>query len=193
MTFYTTTFFVNIQTDYIIVFQYFSLFSQSVGDQLQNCSQRRITLRSKAADLNELCRQQISSSVLAVEQKIAVVMRDIVGQLGSVVDGYEAEFDEKSTENYKNGLFVYIDGKLEQELAQVGSAALSELHNEAPRYLIGERSVCVVLSTCTPIPFSFCGCHTSVSYIMSISVYIPHFSPNIFPVVCPGNSGITLN
>ena len=73
-----------------------------------------------------------------MEEKIAVVMRDIVGQLGSVVDDYEAEFDEKNVDNYKRGLFVHVDGRLEKEMAQVGNAALSELHNEAPRYLISE-------------------------------------------------------
>lgn len=73
-----------------------------------------------------------------MEEKIAVVMRDVVGQLGSVVDDYEATFDEDNTENYKRDLYVYVDEKLEQELSQVGSTALSELHNEAPRYLIGE-------------------------------------------------------
>ena len=121
-----------------VAFQYFSPFSQSVHEQLQHCSQRRITLHSKAADLYELCRQQITSSARRVEEKIAVVMRDVVGQLGSVVDGYEATFDEDNTENYKRELYVYVDEKLEQELSQVGSTALSELHNEAPRYLIGE-------------------------------------------------------
>ena len=89
--------------------------------------------------MNELCRQQISSAALDVEQKIAVVMRDVLGQLGTVVDGYEATFDEKDTENYKRGLYAFVDGKLEQELAKVGSTALSELHNEAPRYLIGKH------------------------------------------------------
>jgi hypothetical protein len=77
--------------------------------------------------------------VLAVEQKIAVVMRDVLGQLGTVVDRYEATFDEKDTENYKRGLYVYVDKELEQELANVGSTVLSELHDEAPRYLIGKQ------------------------------------------------------
>ena len=88
--------------------------------------------------MNDLCRQQISSSALAVEEKIAVVMRDIVGQLGSIVDNYEAEFDETNKDNYKKGLFMHVDGRLEREMAEVGSTVLSELHNEAPRYLIGE-------------------------------------------------------
>ena len=74
-----------------------------------------------------------------MEQKIAVVMRDVLGQLGKVVDRYEATFDENDTENYKRGLYVYVDKELEQELANVGSTALSELHDEAPRYLIGEQ------------------------------------------------------
>ena len=77
--------------------------------------------------------------MLAVEQKIAIVMRDVLGQLGTVVDRYEATFDESDTENYKRGLYVYVDKELEEELAKVGSTALSELHNEAPRYLIGEQ------------------------------------------------------
>lgn len=130
-------------------FQYFSLFSQSVNDQLRQCSQRRITLLSKASDLNDLCRQQLSSAVLAVEQKIAVVMRDVLGQLGMVVDRYEATFDEKDTENYKRGLYVYVDKELEQELANVGSTALSELHDEAPRYFIGKQVRIKIFDYCT--------------------------------------------
>ena len=78
--------------------------------------------------------------MLAVEQKIAVVMRDVLGQLGAVVDRYEATFDENDTGNYKRGVYVYVDKELEQELAKVGSTALSELHDEAPRYFIGEQS-----------------------------------------------------
>ena len=73
-----------------------------------------------------------------MEQKIAVVMRDVLGQLSTVVDHYEATFDENDTENYKRGLYVYVDKELEQELANVGSTALSELHDEAPRYFIGK-------------------------------------------------------
>ena len=73
-----------------------------------------------------------------MEQKIAVVMKDIVGQLGSVVDGYDVEFDENNTETYKTGLFRFVDERLEREMALVGTQALSELHNEAPRYLIGK-------------------------------------------------------
>lgn len=109
-----------------------------VRDKLQYCSQRRITIQSKAADMNELCRQAINSSALAVEQKIAEVMKSVIGQLSSVVDSYEAEFDEQNTEAYKRGLYVHVDGELEQQLTQVGSAALSELYNEAPRFLISE-------------------------------------------------------
>lgn len=67
-----------------------------------------------------------------------MVMRDIVGQLGSVVDDYEAVFDEKNTDNYKRGLFVHVDGRLERKMAQVGNDVLSKLHNEATKYLIGE-------------------------------------------------------
>ena len=73
-----------------------------------------------------------------MEQKIAEVMRDIVGQLGSVVDDYAADFDENDTDNYKRQLFVHVDERLEQEMAQAGDSVLSELHNEAPRYLISE-------------------------------------------------------
>ena len=84
--------------------------------------------------------------MLAVEQKIAVVMRDVLGHLGTVVDRYEATFDENDTETYKRGLYVYVDQELEQELANVGSTALSKLHDEAPRYLIGKQvKICRVM------------------------------------------------
>ena len=75
----------------------------------------------------------------AVEQKIAEVMGGVLGQLGRVVDRYETTFDENDTENYKRGLYVYVDKELEQELTKVGSTALNKLHDEAPRYLMGEQ------------------------------------------------------
>ena len=80
-----------------------------------------------------------------MEKKIAVVMRDVLGQLGSVVDRYDGAFNENDTENYKIGLFEFVDKELEEELSKVGSNALSELHNEAPSYLIGEESYIDVL------------------------------------------------
>lgn len=118
---------------------YLHMYSQLVNDKVQYCSQRRSSLQSQASDLREQCRQQISSATLAVEQKIAVVMKDVLEQLGSVVDGYKATFVEDNPVSYKDGLYIYVNEKLEQKLAMVGSTALSELHNEAPKFLIGEE------------------------------------------------------
>ena len=115
------------------------MYSQLVNDKVQYCSQRQSSLQSQASDLREQCRQQISSATLAVEQKIAVVMKDVLEQLGSVVDGYKATFVEDNPVSYKDGLYIYVNEKLEQKLAMVGSTALSELHNEAPKFLIGEE------------------------------------------------------
>lgn len=118
---------------------YLHMYSQLVNDKVQYCSQRQSSLQSQASDLREQCRQQISSATLAVEQKIAVVMKDVLEQLGSVVDGYKATFVEDNPVSYKDGLYIYVNEKLEQKLAMVGSTALSELHNEAPKFLIGEE------------------------------------------------------
>ena len=113
--------------------------SESVGHQLGTSWQRKAALQSQGSRLKEFGLQQISSTASAVEQKVTIAMSDIEGQLVPIVDRFDTvTFDPAHCETYKQGLCVWVDERLVQELAKVGGASLGAMHDQAQKNLIGK-------------------------------------------------------
>ena len=93
------------------------------------------------------CPSFLLLSAVAVDKKITTATRDLISQLSAMADKYEAEFDPNDPENYKQGLYEFMDECLREELGRVGEVMLGRLHEEARRLLIGEKVCCVLLST----------------------------------------------
>ncbi len=111
--------------------------------QLSGSWQRKAALQDQGSQLREYGQQVISTTATAVEQKVAVAMRDIEGQLLPIVDGFRGvNFDPSHCATYKEGLCEWVDGQLVKELGKVGGASLGAMHDQAQQKLIGE---CVVI------------------------------------------------
>ncbi len=111
--------------------------------QLSGSWQRKAALQDQGSQLREYGQQVISTTATAVEQKVAVAMRDIEGQLLPIVDGFRGvNFDPSHCATYKEGLCEWVDGQLVKELGKVGGASLGAMHDQAQQKLIGG---CVVI------------------------------------------------
>ncbi len=95
-------------------------------------------MQEQGSRLKDHGQQLISSTATAVEQKVAVAMKDIETQLLPIVDGYRGvDFDPGHCASYKQGLCEWVDVKLVQELGKVGGASLGAMHDQTQQKLIG--------------------------------------------------------
>ncbi len=109
-----------------------------MSSQLNGSWQRKGALQDQGSQLRELGQQLISTTATAVEQKVAIAMRDIEGQLLPIVDGFRGvDFDPGHCATYKEGLCEWVDEQLVKELGKVGGASLGSMHDQAQQKLIG--------------------------------------------------------
>lgn len=110
-----------------------------MSSQLTGSWQRKGALQEQGGRLKDYSQQLISSTATAVEQKVAVAMRDIETQLHPIVDGFRGvDFDPGHPSSYKQGLCEWVDVQLVQELGKVGGAPLGAMHDQTQQKLIGE-------------------------------------------------------
>ena len=86
----------------------------------------------------ESCREKAKTTALDVEQKLTLGMKDVVSQMGEIVDHYDDHFDPASVETYKHGLCEYLDASLVEEFEKVGATVLGRVYEETQRSLIGQ-------------------------------------------------------
>ena len=86
-----------------------------------------------------MCKQQITSTVNIVEQRLVAMTKDIEGQLREIVDRCDSDFDPLKVASYKQSLYKWVDGQLGQELNKVGAPELSKMYEETRKNFIGEN------------------------------------------------------
>ena len=68
-------------------------------------------------------------------------LRDLLTQLPSLVDLYQAPFDPSDPAPYKAGLFSHFEEQLSAELQRASAAAVAVMYEETKTKLIGETKI----------------------------------------------------
>jgi len=113
--------------------------SETVSQTLSQSWLRKGGLQDQGSRLKEFGLQLISSTATAVEEKVAIAMRDIEGQLKPIVDSFrDKQFDPGHTETFKESLCQWVDNGLVEELGKVGDGSLGAMHDQAQQKLISK-------------------------------------------------------
>ena len=115
-----------------------SHYSLHVSQDLQASHRKHNLLRQEEPALVSKSEQLISQTVAQVERSVAVAMTDILSQLPTIVDRFDADFDLSRVATYKDGLFRFMDSRLVEEMGHVGTSTLSHVYDEAQAKMIGE-------------------------------------------------------
>ena len=110
-------------------------------EELEACWSRSQKLANQEPALVAGGDQLVSMAIEKVTSSLSLAMRDLLTQLPSLVDLYQATFDPSDPAHYKEGLFVHFEQQLSAGLDRASSAAVAGMYRETQDQLIGEEMV----------------------------------------------------
>ena len=112
---------------------------EAVEEELAVCQARSQELDSRRPTLIASGDQLVSVAMENVSTSLSKAVRDLLSQLPTLVDQYEASFDPNDLAQYKEGLFAHFEEQLSAELERASAAAVAGKYEDTWARLIGEQ------------------------------------------------------